>query len=321
MRIGIGWPVSSHPAQRFSRDIDDVPIPEHLKLYNFMRPWEEVPGRFKMKPWELHNYAENVFVKDGVIHLAHRVDNKSIGDYDLPNAIVSDQGVCPTITAMGNSRFIASEYIKSDGSRGMRVRRLMPEECLEIMGFSGKDGIDQEYIDGMRSGEISDGVGYKFAGNSVPTLLATRVTTAVKIMYDQNWMRNHVNETVNSCMTGFLSQEGGGDENKNRGTTMKQHMIKRLADISAQIRDLEEGENSSRERYQEKGKLERVEELTRKVFTEQGSAIRKMETLTSQRKAIRRALEKIEEYQNSQERQETTAGGNTDKEYTTRHRC
>ena len=146
--------------------------------------------------------------------MAQRADDKRIGDWHDSNIGISDEGVAVSPTAIGNTRKVFTVV-----PGGVRVRRLMGEEVLDIMGFTGKHAVSEETLDKVRKQELPEAMLYQWAGNAVAIPLSTTLCVGIRALYDAAWMRQHL-VTVGMC-TELKEEPHTGPEAPKRSTGTK----------------------------------------------------------------------------------------------------
>ena len=136
-----------------------------------MVPWDAVPDEYKMDPDQLEDFSSSLRSRGGVGWIAQKTGDMSAGDWHDPNIICTNLGLLPSPTALGNTRWILDEHALEVMDE-IRIRRLMPQEVLEEMGFTGQHALDTGDTQGMKNGTYADSMGYQWAGNAVPIHLS-----------------------------------------------------------------------------------------------------------------------------------------------------
>ena len=103
------------------------------------------------------------------LHIANIIGGYWYCNYEMPNRVYSQEGICPTIlTYYGNNQTgfkievketkIDSMDMKEKGK--YRIRKLTPKECFRLMGFD-----DDDYLKASKVN--SEAQLYKQTGNSI----------------------------------------------------------------------------------------------------------------------------------------------------------
>lgn len=83
-------------------------------------------------------------------------------------------GICGTLTTLGNTSVTHCGTFLVGGYNDVRIRRLTPRECWRLQGFP------DEYFDKAKAAGISDSQLYKMAGNAVTVNVARAIGLKLK---------------------------------------------------------------------------------------------------------------------------------------------
>ena len=119
----------------------------------------DAPEKYYVKPEKLVGFTPKNVGTSNNIEVIGRLN---MNGYDILKRVYSADGVAPTIPTGASGNTMPKVCINS------RVRKLMPEECMRLMGFTDNDTAL------LRQHGYSDATIYRMAGNSicVPVLQA-----------------------------------------------------------------------------------------------------------------------------------------------------
>jgi DNA (cytosine-5)-methyltransferase 1 len=151
------------PEEKVPSIIPMRPLDEYIDFES-----KDIPDFYYSDRFPFHEQAKKDITEVGVIYQWRR-------KYVRKN----QSGVCPTLTAnMG----MGGHNVPLILTKGNRIRKLTPEECLALMGF---EKIERP-LDKKTNKPISDSKLYKQAGNAVVVDVISELAKRIADLLDEN---------------------------------------------------------------------------------------------------------------------------------------